>query len=131
MIDVFPEAEALPLFPSRDFKKTIAFYDKLGFGVRLHNPDEYLILVNGPMEIHFFPYPEVDPKTSIVGAYFRSDDVDTLFDILSPEELPTAGIPRHEPPRDRTWGMREFYIVDEDGTLLKFGQEIPVNKTEA
>ncbi|WOF74234.1 VOC family protein [Parvibaculaceae bacterium PLY_AMNH_Bact1] len=126
MIDVFPEADTLPLFPSRDFKKTIAFYDKLGFGVELHVPgsDGYLILVSGPMELHFFPYPELDPTSSIVGVYIRSDDVDTLFDIVSPEFLPSEGIPRFEPPADRPWGMREFYVVDEDGSLLKFGQQI-------
>jgi len=126
MIDVFPEAETLPLFPSRNFEKTIAFYDKLGFGIQLHvpGPQGYLILVSGPMEIHFFPHPELDPSTSISGSYIRSDDVDTLFDIVSPEHLPTEGIPRHEPPADRPWGMREFYIVDEDGSLLKFGQQL-------
>ena len=126
MIDVFPEADTHPIFPSRDFKNTIAFYDKLGFGVHLHvpGPEGYLILTSGPMEIHFFPCPDLDPTTSIVGVYIRSDDVDTLFDIVAPEFLPTEGIPRYEAPADRPWGMREFYVVDEDGSLLKFGQEI-------
>lgn len=128
MIDVYPETDMLPIFPSRDFAKTIAFYDKLGFGIELHapGPDGYLILVNGPMELHFFPHPDLDPKTSIVGAYVRTDDVDTLYEIISPDEhLPSAGVPRYEAPQDRPWGMREFYIVDEDGSLLKFGQQIP------
>ncbi|HBM87339.1 MAG TPA: glyoxalase/bleomycin resistance/extradiol dioxygenase family protein, partial [Rhodobiaceae bacterium] len=22
------------------------------------------------------------------------------------------------------WGMREFYVIDEDGSILKFGQQI-------
>ncbi len=126
MIDVFPEADTLPLFPSRDFEKTIAFYDRLGFGVQLHVPGAggYLILVSGPMELHFFPYPEIDPTTSIVGAYVRSDDVDTLFDILSPEFLPTEGVELIKKIKDEPWGMREFYVIDEDGSILKFGQQI-------
>jgi catechol 2,3-dioxygenase-like lactoylglutathione lyase family enzyme len=127
MIDVFPEATTLPIFPSRDFEKTIAFYDRLGFGVELHVPgaEGYLILSSGPMELHFFPHKQLDPKTSIAGAYIRTDDVDALYNIVSPDEhLPQTGIPRYEPPIDRPWGMREFYIVDEDGSLLKFGQKI-------
>jgi len=127
MIDVFPEADTIPIFPSRDFDKTIAFYDQLGFRVELHMPGTtgYLILTNGPMELHFFPHPTLDPTTSVVGTYVRTDDIDSLYVIISPDDhLPTTGIPRYEAPEDRPWGMREFSIVDEDGSLLKFGQKI-------
>ncbi len=127
MIDTYPETTTIPVFPSRDFDKTISFYDKIGFGVALHIPgsEGYLILINGPMEVHFFPHADVDPTRSIAGAYVRTDDVDTLYEIISPDEqLSTTGIPRYAPPEDRPWEMREFYIVDEDGNLLKFGQSI-------
>jgi hypothetical protein len=28
------------------------------------------------------------------------------------------------PPEDRAWGMREFYVMDPSGNLLRFGQLI-------
>ena len=28
------------------------------------------------------------------------------------------------PPEDRPWGMREFYVMDPNGNLLRFGQLI-------
>ena len=31
---------------------------------------------------------------------------------------------RIQMPQDTAWGMREFYIWDPDGNLLKFGQDL-------
>lgn len=127
MIDVFPEATTIPVFPSRDFEKTIAFYDLLGFRIEFHTPGPtgYLILTNGPMELHFFPHPTLDPSTSFAGTFIRTDDIDSLYVIISPDDhLSTTGIPRYEPLTNRSWGIREFCIVDEDGSLLRFGQKL-------
>jgi hypothetical protein len=29
--------------------------------------------------------------------------------------------PRRLSPEDKSWGMREFAVIDPDGTLLRFG----------
>jgi hypothetical protein len=36
--------------------------------------------------------------------------------------LPLRGIPRMDAIENKSWGMREFAIVDEDGNLLRIGQ---------
>jgi hypothetical protein len=30
----------------------------------------------------------------------------------------------HEGPIDQSWGMREFYVTDEDGNTLRFGRPL-------
>jgi uncharacterized glyoxalase superfamily protein PhnB len=32
---------------------------------------------------------------------------------------------RAEPPEDRSWGIRDFVIIDPTGVLWRVGQELP------
>ena len=68
------------------------------------------------IEIHFWTCKErrIAEDTS---AYFNVDDVDALHATLS--EANDGG--RLSEVADRPWGMREFYVWDPDGNLLKFG----------
>ena len=45
------------------------------------------------------------------------DDVDSLF-----AELAGRGVPVTEPPRDRSWGVRNFYVTDPHGYVIEFEQ---------
>jgi hypothetical protein len=38
--------------------------------------------------------------------------------------MPLRGIPRMDAIENKPWGMREFAIVDEDGNLLRVGQDL-------
>jgi uncharacterized glyoxalase superfamily protein PhnB len=63
---------------------------------------------------------------SAVGAavYFYVEDVDALFRRLQAAGLNTPGRPDspvEDGPVDQTWGMREFYVRDPDGNVLRFG----------
>jgi len=109
---------ACPLFPSADIERSMAFYrDQLGFRSAAAYGDEYGIVERDGVEIHFWPCDDrnIAENTS---AYFRTDDVDSLHDDV--ERLATEA--RITAPVTRPWGMREFYVWDPDGNLLKFGQ---------
>lgn len=117
---------AIPTLPGRDLVETEAFYSRLGFQ-NLSAPEfreTYAILKRGSLELHFFLMPELVPTESYAGCYLRVTDVEALFRSFAAQSLPTTGIPRMGHLEDKPWGMREFYIVDPSGNLLRIGQII-------
>ena len=115
------DAVTIPTLPSRSLPATIAFYRRLGFNGTLIG-DGYAILTRGPIELHFFPHPDLNPQACYSGCYVRLQDVDALHADLAAANLPAQGIPRLERVEDKPWGMREFALLDADGNLLKFGR---------
>ena len=120
------QASVAPILPSRDLDATAAFYGRLGFEVagRYPAPDDYLILRGHGLELHFFAFPEHEPARSYAGAYVRVAELDGLHARFGRAGLPRSGIPRLVPPEDKPWGMREFVVVDPDGSLLRIGTPV-------
>src|SRR5689334_23119155 len=116
---------AIPILPSRSLPSTLAFYERLGFeGEILGAGDAYAILTRGDLEIHFFLHTELIPAESWAGCYLRVGNVEPLYQAFLAAALPARGIPRMDTIENKPWGMREFAIVDEDGNLLRVGQEL-------
>ena len=104
--------------PAIDFDETERFYAALGF-VRDFRNEEWMILCRGPLEIEFFPHPELKPSESWFSACVRIDDVDALHQAWSPLGLPDQGVPRLTPPCDQPFGLRMFALIDCNGSLLR------------
>lgn len=104
--------------PSRDFAATIAFYGRLGFEVA-YQDRQWLILERGPLELEFFPYPDLDPASSSFSACIRVDDLASLHRAFAAAGLPAHGIPRLEPIRPIVDGLLMFGLIDPDGSLLR------------
>ncbi|AFZ18873.1 DUF6331 family protein [Allocoleopsis franciscana] len=121
-----PLDQAIPILLSRDISKSVYFYQKLGFESNspVNPAADYAILHRGSLEIHLTFYPDIVPTESYLACYLRVAQVDELLQEFQTLGLPTEGIPRIGPLEDKPWGMREFYIVDADGNLLKIGQII-------
>ena len=116
---------AIPQLPSRSLNATLSFYERLGFLGALVGPDEaYAITKRGTLELHFFQHRALLPAESSFSCYLRVQDVDATYQSMSHAGLPRVGIPRMESVENKPWGMREFAIVDEDGTLIRIGQVI-------
>lgn len=115
---------AIPQLPSRSIRKTLTFYGRLGFAVEAFPGPDYAIATRGSLEIHFFLHESLRPEESAFGCYLRVMDVDAIHKAFSTAGLPGKGIPRMDPIEDKPWGMREFAIVDEDGSLLRIGQAL-------
>ncbi|WP_225042937.1 bleomycin resistance protein [Xanthomonas campestris] len=115
----------IPILPSRSIAQTLTFYRALGFTGDAHPHDAgYAILRRGDVELHFFAHPDLDPAACYAGCYLRVTDVDAVYAAMRAAALPARGIPRIDPVGDKSWGMREFAIVDESGNLLRIGQVI-------
>ena len=105
--------------PSRDLDKTAVFYEALGFTVGFKD-DGWMILNRGPLELEFFPMPDLNPKTSWFSACVRVNDLDALYAAFLRAGLSDncRDTPRLSPPADEH-GMRMFALVDLDGSLLR------------
>lgn len=117
---------AIPILPARDLEATRAFYERLGFVAVGWWPSQfggYAILARRDLMLHFFAFADLSPGESYAQCYWRVNDVDALHAECSEVGLPLAGIPRLEAVRDTPWGMREFALVDPNGTLIRVGQQ--------
>ncbi len=108
----------VPVLPSPDLAVSEAFYvQKLGFRAALSMHGTYLLVKRDGAEIHFWPCvdnTELPPNSS---CYVRGD-TDALHADFAARGLPL------QPPQDREWGMRELYVIDPHGNLLKFGEPL-------
>ncbi|PTR10632.1 hypothetical protein C8R32_101162 [Nitrosospira sp. Nsp5] len=105
----------VPVLASLDIDETIAFYTKrLGF-IEALRMDEYAIVSRDGAEIHFWLCSDrhIAENTS---CYVRVADTDRLFQDFSARGLALR------PPVVRPWGMKELYVIDTHGNLLKFGE---------
>jgi catechol 2,3-dioxygenase-like lactoylglutathione lyase family enzyme len=104
----------VPVLASLDFDETERFYTRhLGFSVTFRG-DDYLMLHRQGCELHFWRCADrhIAENTS---CYLRGP-VDALH-----AEFTSTGL-GVDSPQDRTWGMREMYVWDPHGNLLKFGE---------
>jgi catechol 2,3-dioxygenase-like lactoylglutathione lyase family enzyme len=127
-----PAERAEPVLPSRNLEETRAFYRKLGF-TPWFGPDApwtYEILSRGELVVHFFADPDLKVGENCSGCYWRVNDADRFYEEASALSLPSTGIPRVTPPKDQTWGMREFNIVDPSGNLLRIGHDLDDPRSE-
>jgi catechol 2,3-dioxygenase-like lactoylglutathione lyase family enzyme len=116
---------AIPILPARDLVETRTFYERLGFQAAGWWPREfggYAILIRGDLSMHFFSFKEILPDQSYAQCYWRVKDVDALYAEFYALDLPKFGIPRLDAVEDKPWGMREFSMVDPNGTLVRVGQ---------
>ena len=105
---------SVPILASLNLDETTAFYQqRLGFEPRLRT-DDYLIVERDSCEIHFWCCTErhIAENTS---CYLRGD-TRSLHADFAHRGLALA------PPVERPWGMREFYVIDPHGNLLKIGE---------
>lgn len=105
-----PVLASLNLDESRDFYASF-----LGFRVRLQAAD-YLIMDRDGAELHFWLCDDrhLAENTS---CYVRTGDCLALY-----REFRQRGLAL-EAPALRPWGMKELYVIDTHGNLLKFGEQ--------
>lgn len=107
---------SIPVLPSLDIRETQDFYvQQLGCTETVYAEHDYLIVRRNRIEIHFWltTEPALPEKTS---CYIRGGEVPALY-----EEFKARRVPRLSDFTVREWNMKEFYIHDPHGNLLRFG----------
>ncbi|MFV0680525.1 bleomycin resistance protein [Ottowia sp.] len=112
-----PSVQAtIPVLASLDMAESTAFYvERLGFDEKMRTSD-YLIVARDGCEIHFWLCADraIAEQTS---CYVRGDTRALHADFVG-RGLTLA------PPVERPWGMRELYVTDPHGNLVKFGEPV-------
>lgn len=109
-------ATAFPVLPSLDLADTKAFYvDMLGLREVVYEGADYLIVRRDGIEIHFWltDDPALPPVSS---CYIRGGQITALY-----EEFAGRNVPKLSDFEVRPWNMKEFYVHDPHGNLLRFG----------
>jgi catechol 2,3-dioxygenase-like lactoylglutathione lyase family enzyme len=107
----------VPVLASLDLSESVEFYTKrLGF-TKISQYDDYAIVARDGAEIHFWMCRDrtIAENTS---CYIRVVDTERLF-----KEFVENGAPAKQPVVC-PWGMKELYVVDPHGNLLKFGERV-------
>jgi len=116
------QGQTIPILASRDISESVAFYERLGFAVSgLYEQfgPPYLMVRRDDVELHFVHSPDTDPHESHGGCYLRLTDAQAVYDEWEP-----LGLAEVHAPRDTPWGMREFFVVDPSGNLLRIGTRL-------
>lgn len=107
-------SSTIPVLASLNIGQSREFYsDKLGFACLQQAPD-YLIMARDGCELHFWHCTDrsIAENTS---CYVRGD-TGALHADFARRGLSVAA------PVVCAWGMKELYVIDPHGNLLKFGE---------
>lgn len=112
--------QAFPVLASLDIARSLEFYEhKLGFRVVIGDRLDFAVVARDQVELHFWKCddPEIPKQTS---CHVRVRDIDALYAELEPHGV----VHPHGALEDKPWGLREFPILDGDGNLIVFTQQI-------
>ena len=88
------------------------------------------IVQRGGIELQFFVLKALEPADSYSTCYVLVSDVDTLYQAFTDGlraalgRVPSRGIPRINPLKDMSYGVRQFIVVDPGGNYIRIGQPI-------
>jgi hypothetical protein len=115
---------AIPKLASMDIQRSIAFFEKLGFTKSTQFPDDnpnYGIVEQDGVQIHFWL--STDPAIpKATGCRINVSGIDELFASYSKLGV----IHPNDPLTQKPWGLREFSILDVDGNLVTFAEQMAI-----
>lgn len=115
---------AVPILASLNEADTISFYtEKLGFTLN-SNWDGYLIFSRDQIEIHIWPCDDKNIAKN-TACYVRLTEIDELYS----EYLPLGIVHPNGKLKVMPWKMKQFSILDNNGNLISFGENIEGNKS--
>lgn len=122
-------SQITPFVLCSDLQAQIDFYrDRLGFSVTFQ-AENYAFLRWDRVAIRLLecpPRPDGRALGDDQSFYIDVKGIDALYKALQPrlDELPDG---RVRTPFDQPYGQREFHVLDEDGALVFFGEQLTVS----
>jgi hypothetical protein len=110
---------AVPILASLNEEETVKFYtEKLGF--TFHSSWEgYLILSRNKVNIHLWPCKDQEIAKN-TGCFINVTGVDKLY----AEYKPLGVIHPNGDLQEMPWKMKQFSILDNNGNVIHFGEEM-------
>ncbi len=110
----------IPKLPFINKEKTVDYYHKLGFEL-IADYGDYLITKYQELEIHFFSFETLLPEKSDFMIYLRiENDIEGFYQDIQNKEIEIHPNGKLE---TKPWNMKEFSLIDPNGTLLTFGEK--------
>ncbi len=106
-----------PIFPVRDVRVSLEYYERLGFATREYEHGGYGFVTRDGIELHLGEVADAS-KFRPASAYLWVDDSDELAKAWS-----AAGADVRF-PEDTQWRQHEGVLVDPDGNMIRFGSPI-------
>jgi catechol 2,3-dioxygenase-like lactoylglutathione lyase family enzyme len=121
---------AIPILPSADLERTIAFWRPVGFEV-VARYDRYLVTHADGVELHFTVDAQAEDLRGVAGprpgeAFVHVRDALALW-----KRLRSADVAGMSPVEDRDYGLREFVVTDLDGNRVRFGSTVPAEDSSS
>ena len=112
-----------PKLPMRNKAVTRAFYsDNLGFkSFGSADYDGYLMMEKDQIQIHFFEFKDLNPNDNYGQVYIRTNNIDSFYQSLLDNKV---RIHPNGQLETKTWGQKEFAVLDPDNNLLTIGQSV-------
>ncbi len=115
---------ARPFLPARDFARSKAFYEALGFTVELDSDDVAIYRIGATSFLLQRHYQQEWAENVMM--QLLVDDLDAWWPWIESLDLPTRfGVPAPTPPAMQPWGLRIAYVVDPSGVLWHVAQRRP------
>jgi hypothetical protein len=109
---------AIPKLASLNIERSVAFFLRLGFTQSAVYPD-YGIVQRDEVQLHFWRCEDANiPKAT--GCRVNVIGIDALFEAFNVQGV----IHPNDPLSTKPWGMREFSILDPDGNLVTFAEQL-------
>jgi uncharacterized glyoxalase superfamily protein PhnB len=106
-----------PIFRVADMTRSVAWFEKAGFEVSLHDDTYAFAHRDRDLTIHLAHTPEAE-LPGHAALYIHCQDADRVA-----EDWRQAGI-EVDGPRDEVYGKREGSVTDPDGNLIRFGSPV-------
>lgn len=115
--------EINPKLPMRDKAVTKDYYlNQLGFHLLGEKDfDGYLMIYKDSIQIHFFEFKDLNPDENYGQVYIRTNDIDELYQTLLDNNV---SIHPNGHLETKSWGQKEFALLDPDKNLLTFGERM-------
>jgi catechol 2,3-dioxygenase-like lactoylglutathione lyase family enzyme len=108
--------------PARDFDLSKRFYQDLGFTVAWSG-DDLAYLHAGPSSFLLQKF-YVQQHADNFMMHMLVQDVEAWWAHVETQQLGSRYGVRTEPPGDRSWGIRDFVLIDPTGVMWRIGQNI-------
>jgi hypothetical protein len=110
-----------PVVPVRDLDAALVRYAALGFKAEPYTGGErYGFVERGGVHLHILEWEDHDPGSTAAHVYLYVSDADALH-----AEWSVAGeVGRLGAPYDTPYGLREFTLIDPEGTLHRVGSPL-------
>ena len=114
--------EAKAYVPAKDFALSKRFYQDLGFDL-VWSSDDLAYLPTRQLQLPLAEFLQEEHADNFM-MHLLVKDVEAWWQHVEVQGLPAKYGVMVEPPADRSWGIRDFVVVDPTGVLWRIGQNI-------